>query len=164
MIMVEYPSLLSPLPTPTPTHNLYFSSGLLSLPSGDTPYSSICPPRLVVGCLCKCRFLGSSQPSTWGILVADSRIFIFINSSWVRGSRVPKIWEPLLQSICDWLVISDETNIMQCFFWSALLLKSRLPVGQNRLSPCKWGVKGHNFMGSHLSLSQRHFRLAVCLH
>lgn len=78
MIMVEYPSLLSPLPTPTPTHNLYFSSGLLSLPSGDTPYSSICPPRLVVGCLCKCRFLGSSQPSAWGILVADSRIFIFV--------------------------------------------------------------------------------------
>lgn len=114
---------------------------------------------------CKCRFLGLSWPSASSPVVADPRIFIFVNSFFggrVSRPQVLRTTSPVQLSLAS--IMSDETNIMQCSFRSALLLKNRLLVGQNRLSPCKWGVKGHNFMGSHLSLSQRHFRLVVCLH
>lgn len=157
------------LPSPHLTHSFIFSLAFLHLSQEGTPYSSVppSPPHpeacLVVGCLCKCRFLGSSWPRTLDPLVADPRIFILVSSLWVRVPCPQVLRTPALVQLPLASVMSDETSIMQCFFWSALLLKSRLLVGQNRLSPCKWGVKGHNFMGSHLSLSQRHFRLVVCL-
>lgn len=72
----------------------------------------------------------------------------------------PQVWEPLWQSNCPWLPFFLMKLIL-CRAPSEALCCRRTgcSVGQNRLSPCKFRVKGHNFTGSHLSPSQRHFRL-----
>lgn len=108
-------------------------------------------------------------PSSFNGLVptlADPRSFIFFSFLKGGGGGGEISHSPVLSSspiVLGFCYLEWNQNYAGCF-WIALLLKNRLRVGQNRLSPCKWGVRGHNFMCSHLSLSQRHFRLVVCLH
>ena len=160
-----------------PVHLLMFplrfsmrSMSHMSFPGSSIGKESACDARDLgsIPGLGRCPGEGHGNPLQYSCLENPQGQRNLVGCSpWDRKESDTTEWlsthTPLVQlSLAS--IMSDKTNIMQCSFRSALLLKNRLLVGQNRLSPCKWGVKGHNFMGSHLSLSQRHFRLVVCLH
>lgn len=119
---------------------------------------------LAVGCLCKCGVPGPILACIWALTDRSQNLHFHKFFMGAEGLMSPNFENDLSRQLSLAFIMSDETSVRQCSFRSALLFKNRLLVGQNRLSPCKWGVKGHNFIGSHLSLSQRHFRLVVCLH
>lgn len=160
MIVAEYSHPLPQMWLPAP-HLSFVCFLWLSCPSfRETQPVLVCPWE---ACLVVGTFV-STNSSAHPDVVHSVLWWKTPESLWGRVScpQVLKTTSPIQLLLAS--IMSDQMNIMQCFFWSALLVKNRLLVGQNRLSPCKWGVKGHNFMNSHLSLSQRHFRLVVCLH